>query len=100
MDMQLKYLSILIRRSLIAFPGAAERYSKDHFTSPEIQDVVQRAKYIYATSFFLESSFETLLELSNHLKKNQDKVRYIIHHFIISLSPPIYLYLDIDYRYR
>jgi len=53
-------------RSLIANLGAAECYKIEHLKSEPIQKVIQQAKVIYSTSFFLTVSPESLVELGKH----------------------------------
>jgi len=58
--------AVLIRnkeRSLVANLSAANNYKKTHFDSPEIQSLVQNAKFYYSTGFFLTVSPETAIAL-------------------------------------
>jgi len=54
-------------RSLVANLGAANCYKKElHFDSPEIQALIQNAKFFYITGFFLTVSPETILAVGKH----------------------------------
>jgi len=53
-------------RSLVAHLGAAEQYHSSHFQLPEIQKVVEQAKYFYSEAFFVVVSHETLMMLGKH----------------------------------
>jgi len=68
-------------RSLVAYLGAAEKYSKDHFDSPAIQAVVHKASYFYCTGFFLTVSLQSLIALGEHAKQTNK-------HFLMNLSAP------------
>jgi len=68
-------------RSLVAFLGAAEKYKKSHLESPEIQAVVDKAKYFYMTGFFLTHSPDALVELGIHASNNHKTL-------LLNLSAP------------
>jgi adenosine kinase len=53
-------------RSLVTSLGAANHYKLEHFQSPAIQAVLERAKYYYSTGYFITVSPESLLELGKH----------------------------------
>eukprot|EP01100_Stratorugosa_tubuloviscum_P003045 TRINITY_DN171_c1_g1_i1.p1 TRINITY_DN171_c1_g1~~TRINITY_DN171_c1_g1_i1.p1 ORF type:complete len:341 (-),score=160.59 TRINITY_DN171_c1_g1_i1:86-1108(-) len=68
-------------RSLVANLAAANHCSKSHFESEPIQKVVNKAKYIYATGFFITVSPETLFYLGQHACENNK-------FFILNISAP------------
>jgi len=68
-------------RSLIANLSAANNYKKSHFDSPEIQSVVEKAKFYYSTGFFLTVSPETAIALGQIASKNNKP-------FLFNLSAP------------
>jgi len=68
-------------RSLVAHVSAAEHYSVDHFSSTEIQNVVQGSELFYASGFFILSSLPTCIALGQHCAQN-NKV------FMLNLSAP------------
>jgi len=53
-------------RSLVANLAAANKYKKEHYDSPEIQALVNNAKYFYITGFFLTVSPETMVAVGEH----------------------------------
>jgi adenosine kinase len=53
-------------RSLIANLAAANTFSADHLDKPEAKEIVDRAKIIYVTGFFLTVSVESILRLAKH----------------------------------
>jgi len=58
-------------RSLVASLGAAEKYSKAHFDSPEIQAVIAKAQYFYQESFFLTHAAEVSLALAQYASRSR-----------------------------
>jgi adenosine kinase len=68
-------------RSLVANLSAANNYKKTHFDSPEIQEVVQKAKYFYSTGFFLTVSPETAIALGQYASQSNKT-------FLFNLSAP------------
>jgi adenosine kinase len=63
-------------RSLCANLGAAECYQKSHFESAEIQAVVKKAKFFYATGFVLTHSADTLVALGEHVASNNKQLLF------------------------
>lgn len=68
-------------RSLVANLGAANKYVKAHFDTPEIQSVVSAAQVVYSAGFFLTVSPDTMHALGAHCSAN-NKI------FVINLSAP------------
>jgi adenosine kinase len=68
-------------RSLIANLAAANNYKNDHFQTPAIQAVVDKAQFIYSAGFFLTVSPPTVQEVGKHCADN-NKV------FCMNLSAP------------
>lgn len=58
-------------RSLVANLGAAEKYSKSHFDSPDIQAVLAKAQYFYQESYFLTHSPEVSLALAQYASRTR-----------------------------
>ena len=69
------YCGIHSSRSLVANLGAANKYSKDHFDSAEIQAKLNNAKFLYSAGFFLTVSTDTLIDIGKHAVEN-NKVNY------------------------
>lgn len=68
-------------RSLIANLAAANTFSVDHLDVASSQDIVNAARIIYVTGFFLTVSVETILRLAQHSKANNKT-------FVFNLSAP------------
>jgi len=69
-------------RSLVANLGAAESYRKAHFETPEIQDLITKAKFFYATGFFLtHDGYDVLTLIGKHAKEHNKQ-------FLFNLSAP------------
>jgi len=68
-------------RSLVANLGAANKYSKDHFDSAEIQAKLNNAKFLYSAGFFLTVSTDTLIDIGKHAVENNKL-------FMFNLSAP------------
>jgi len=68
-------------RSLCAFLGAAEKFKQDYLETAEIQAVIKKAKYFYATGFFLTHSPNALVYLGKHACENNKT-------FLMNLSAP------------
>jgi len=68
-------------RSLVANLGAAESYKPSHFESKEIQELVHKAQFFYATGFFLTVSPDTLVAIGKHCKENNKT-------FVFGLAAP------------
>jgi len=68
-------------RSMVAFLGAAEKHKKEHLETPEMQEVINKAKFFYMTGFFLTHSPATLLFLAQHAKEHNKTV-------LMNLSAP------------
>jgi adenosine kinase len=68
-------------RSLVANLAAALHYKKSHFDSPEIQALVERAKFFYGSGFFLTVSPETIIAIGEHATKHNKT-------FLLNLSAP------------
>eukprot|EP01116_Phalansterium_solitarium_P015416 TRINITY_DN3405_c0_g1_i1.p2 TRINITY_DN3405_c0_g1~~TRINITY_DN3405_c0_g1_i1.p2 ORF type:complete len:353 (-),score=161.24 TRINITY_DN3405_c0_g1_i1:114-1172(-) len=58
-------------RSLVANLGAAEKYSKSHFDSAEVQAVLAKASYFYQESYFLTHSPEVSLALAQYASRTR-----------------------------
>lgn len=58
-------------RSLVANLGAAEKYSKAHFDSAEIQAVLAKAQFFYQESYFLTHSPEVSLSLAQFASRTR-----------------------------
>lgn len=76
-------------RSLVTSLGAANHYKLEHFQSPEIQSIVERAKYFYSTGYFITVSPDTLIELGKKAVA-QDKL------FLYNLSAPFVIQFFFD----
>lgn len=68
-------------RSLIANLSAANCYKKEHFDSEAIQNVVERASFVYSAGFFLTVSPPTVQAIGQHCA-DKNKV------FAMNLSAP------------
>jgi len=68
-------------RSMVAFLGAAEKYKQEHLESAQVQEVIKKAKYFYATGFFLTHSPNALLTLGKHASENNKT-------FLMNLAAP------------
>jgi len=68
-------------RSLVANLAAANCYKKTHYDSPELQSVIGKAKFIYATGFFLTVSPETIVAMGQHAAEYNKT-------FIMNVSAP------------
>jgi len=68
-------------RSLVANLAAAESYKESHLDTPEMQEAVNKAKYVYATGFFLTHSANVVQRLGKHCKENNKT-------FLMNLSAP------------
>eukprot|EP00026_Physarum_polycephalum_P011787 Phypoly_transcript_12031.p1 GENE.Phypoly_transcript_12031~~Phypoly_transcript_12031.p1 ORF type:complete len:352 (-),score=67.34 Phypoly_transcript_12031:114-1124(-) len=68
-------------RSLVTSLGAANHYKLEHFQSPAIQAVVERAKYFYSTGYFITVSPDSLIELGKHAAAHNKP-------FLYNLSAP------------
>jgi len=68
-------------RSLVANLGAAEKYKGTHFTSPEIEKLLAKAKFYYTTGFFLTHSPDTLVSLGQLAAKTNNTL-------LMNLSAP------------
>jgi adenosine kinase len=68
-------------RSLVADLAAANHYSKKHYDTAEVQQVVNQVKVIYVTGFFLTVSPETIMHMAFHAYQH-NKV------FMLNLSAP------------
>ncbi|CAH0694427.1 unnamed protein product [Spodoptera exigua] len=59
-------------RSLCANLAAAQLFTEDHIHKPECQAVIEKAKLIYSSGFFLAVSPEAMMTLAKHAnEKNQ-----------------------------
>lgn len=67
-------------RSLCAYLGAANLFSKDHLDT--IWDIVERSELFYVSGFHLTVSPESILRLANHASEHSNK------HFAFNLSAP------------
>ena len=52
------------RSSLVTTLRAAEKFEKEHLSSPEVAPLVENAKLFYVEGFFLTHGSESALELS------------------------------------
>jgi len=68
-------------RSLVANLAAAEKYKIEHLQSAEIQQVINKAKFIYCTGFFLTHSPHVLKALGEHAAQHNK-------YFLMNLSAP------------
>jgi len=69
-------------RSLVANLAAAESYRKSHFDTEEIQGLVKKANFFYATGFFLtHDGHDVLTEIGKHCKEHNKT-------FLFNLSAP------------
>jgi sugar/nucleoside kinase (ribokinase family) len=57
-------------RSLVANLSAANKYSKDHFDTAAVQEVVGAAQIVYSAGFFLTVSPPTVQAVGEHCNKN------------------------------
>jgi adenosine kinase len=76
-------------RSLIANLAAANTFSVDHLDVARSMDVVQAARIIYVTGFFLTVSVETILRLAKHSVENNKT-------FVFNLSAPFLIQFFAD----
>jgi len=68
-------------RSLVANLAAANHFTKDHIDIPENKSILEKAKTIYISGFFLTVSPETILAVGRHaFEKNKS--------FCMNLSAP------------
>jgi len=68
-------------RSLCAYLGAANHFSKDHLDKPENTEFMEKAKFYYISGFFLTVSPESILAVAQHAAaKNKS--------FMMNLSAP------------
>lgn len=63
-------------RSLVANLGAANKYKKEHFDSPEIQEILNKAQFLYSSGFFLTVSPDTVVALGEHAAKHNKVFMY------------------------
>ncbi len=68
-------------RSLCAYLAAANHFSKEHLLVPEVNALMEKAKYYYISSFPLTVSPESMLHVAEYAGKN-DKI------FCLNLSAP------------
>lgn len=76
--------AVLVRdkeRSLVANLAAAELHKITHIETPEISEVISKAKYFYATGFFLTHSPDTLVSIGKHAKEHNKP-------FLFNLAAP------------
>ncbi|KAL8901243.1 MAG: hypothetical protein Q9192_000667 [Flavoplaca navasiana] len=69
-------------RSLCTHLAAANEYKLDHLQSPEIWDLVKKAKYYYVGGYHLTVCVPAVMALAKEAAENKDKV------FIMNLSAP------------
>jgi hypothetical protein len=80
---QTKYYHYCNKSSLVANLGAANKYKKDHFDSPEIQAKLNNAQFLYSSGFFLTVSPDTVVALGEHACAN-NKVLFFFNLIIIT----------------
>eukprot|EP00013_Stygamoeba_regulata_P024515 CAMPEP_0177649154 /NCGR_PEP_ID=MMETSP0447-20121125/11218_1 /TAXON_ID=0 /ORGANISM="Stygamoeba regulata, Strain BSH-02190019" /LENGTH=351 /DNA_ID=CAMNT_0019151859 /DNA_START=81 /DNA_END=1137 /DNA_ORIENTATION=- len=68
-------------RSLVANLGAANNYKQEHLQAPERLELINKAKLVCCTGFFLTVSVPSLLQLGKHCAEN-DKT------FFMNISAP------------
>jgi len=80
-------------RSLVAHLGAAEKYSKAHFDSAEIQSVLSKGQYFYQEAYFLTHSPDVSLALAQYASKHRKyfglnvSAVFIVEYFWDRLAP-------------
>ena len=68
-------------RSLVTRLGAAEKFTPDHLSTPEVEKLTQNAKFFYVGGFFLTHGLESTLILAKRALERQTP-------FSINLSAP------------
>jgi adenosine kinase len=66
-------------RSLVANLSAAEKYSKTHFESAEVQEVVRNATIVYSAGFFLTHSAETMVAAGKSVAESNGARMYAMN---------------------
>ncbi|UZJ51002.1 hypothetical protein CBS101457_000322 [Exobasidium rhododendri] len=56
-------------RSLVTRLGAAEKFNKDHLSTPEAKEVIKNAKYFYMGGFFVTHGAESGLQVAKQAKE-------------------------------